>query len=179
MAVLTEVAWIIGVMTISFTASAFGNGANDVSNAYATSVAARTLTMPQAGILAMFTEFFGAVVLGGRVTGTIKNGIIDINRFTGTPAALVLTMGCVEFGSASWLMLATKVGFPVSTTQTVVGALVGAGISSGAQVSWGWKTGKRLADRRLLAHCSRHLGRHRRPAVCHPQVLRARAREVL
>ncbi|KAI6513375.1 hypothetical protein MCOR10_009248 [Pyricularia oryzae] len=141
MAVLTEVAWIIGVMTISFTASAFGNGANDVSNAYATSVAARTLTMPQAGILAMFTEFFGAVVLGGRVTGTIKNGIIDINRFTGTPAALVLTMGCVEFGSASWLMLATKIGFPVSTTQTVVGALVGAGISSGAQVSWGWKTG--------------------------------------
>ncbi|TLD31244.1 hypothetical protein PspLS_01856 [Pyricularia sp. CBS 133598] len=141
MGALPDVTWIIGLMSLSFTASAFGNGANDVSNAYATSVAARTLTMPQAGILAMFTEFFGAVVLGSRVTGTIKNGIIDINRFTNTPSALVLAMGCVEFGSASWLLLATKVGFPVSTTQTVVGALVGAGISSGAQVSWGWKKG--------------------------------------
>jgi len=99
--------WILAITTIAFVFSAFGNGANDVANSYATSVAARTLTMPQAGILATITEFVGAVGLGARVTSTIKNGIITINRFNGRPGALMLAMGCAEVGSATWLMVAT------------------------------------------------------------------------
>lgn len=141
MAVFERYDWIIALITIAFCGSSFGNGANDVANAYATSVAARTLTMPQVGFLSMVTEFVGAVALGKRVTGTIKNDVIDINRFSPTPAVLILAMACAEFASAFWLITATKLGFPVSTTQTIVGALVGVGIASGASVQWGWKDG--------------------------------------
>lgn len=55
--------WILAITFIAYIFSAFGNGANDVANAYATSVAARTLTMPQVGFLSILTEFFGAVVV--------------------------------------------------------------------------------------------------------------------
>ncbi|EUC27430.1 hypothetical protein COCCADRAFT_9979 [Bipolaris zeicola 26-R-13] len=133
--------WILAITTIAFVFSAFGNGANDVANAYATSVAARTLTMAQVGPLAIATEFIGAVALGARVTSTIKNGIIDIDRFIGNPGALMLVMGCAEVGSAFWLMLATKLGMPVSTTQTVVGAIVGAGFASQTDAKWAWEDG--------------------------------------
>lgn len=73
------------------------------------SVAAQTLTMPQVGFLAIITEFVGAVALGSRVTDTIKNGIIKIDRFAAAsnPGTLMLAMGCAEVGSASWLMIAT------------------------------------------------------------------------
>lgn len=141
MAVLEKYSWIIALISIAFCVSSFGNGANDVANSYATSVAARTLSMPVAGILASITEFVGAVALGSRVTGTIRSNVLDIKHFQAKPATLILTMACTEFGSATWLLIATSSGFPVSTTQTVVGALVGAGIAAGAKVSWGWKKG--------------------------------------
>ncbi|KAM0327195.1 hypothetical protein ACHAQA_006328 [Verticillium albo-atrum] len=141
MPALPQYDWILAITTIALCGSAFGNGANDVANAYATSVAARTLTMPQVGILSMITEFIGAVALGERVTGTIKNNIINIDHFTQRPAVLMVVMGCAEVASATWLIFATKMGMPVSTTQTIVGALVGAGIASGASVSWAWNDG--------------------------------------
>lgn len=135
--------WILAITTIAFVFSAFGNGANDVANSYATSVAAQTLTMPQVGFLSIITEFVGAVALGSRVTATIKNGIISIDRFraAANPGTLMLAMGCAEVGSASWLMFATKMGMPVSTTQTIVGALVGVGFATEAGVTWGWEAG--------------------------------------
>lgn len=133
--------WIIALISIFFCFSSFGNGANDIANSYATSVAARTLTMPQVGILSMVTEFVGAVALGSRVTSTIKNSIISINRFKATPGALILAMGCAEAGSATWLMVATRLGFPVSTTQTIVGALIGVGFASTAPIKWEWDSG--------------------------------------
>ncbi|PGG99232.1 hypothetical protein AJ79_08624 [Helicocarpus griseus UAMH5409] len=141
MAVLQKYDWILAIISIAFCASAFGNGANDVANAYATSVAARTLTMPQVGFLSMITEFVGAVALGSRVTDTIKSGIINIEHFKPSPGVMMLGMGCAEIGSAFWLLLATSLGFPVSTTQTVVGALVGVGLASRAGVTWGWEKG--------------------------------------
>ena len=133
--------WILGLTTIAFFFSAFGNGANDVANSYATSVAARTLNMVQVGILATITEFVGAVALGSRVTDTIKNGIINIERFEGKPGVLMLAMGCAEVGNATWLIIATALGFPVSTTQTVVGALIGVGFASQASITWAWESG--------------------------------------
>lgn len=138
---LIQYDWILALITIAFCGSSFGNGANDVANAYATSVAARTLKMWQVGILAIITEFIGAVALGKRVTGTIKNDVIDIGRFDNRPAVLMLTMMCAEIGSATWLLTATRFGFPVSTTQTIVGSLVGAGIASQASVTWEWTDG--------------------------------------
>lgn len=97
--------------------------------------------MPQVGFLSMGTEFTGAVALGSRVTSTIKNGIIDIDRFQDRPGVLMLAMGCAEVGSASWLMLATGLGWPVSTTQTIIGSLIGVGFATGASVQWAWGPG--------------------------------------
>lgn len=133
--------WILALTSIAFVVSAFSNGANDVANSYATSVAAKTLEMWQAGILAACTEFVGAVALGSRVTDTIKNGIIGIDRFHGKPGTLMLAMGCAEVGSASWLFIATTLGFPVSTTQTIVGALIGVGFASESPITWAWEDG--------------------------------------
>jgi PiT family inorganic phosphate transporter len=133
--------WILAITFIAYFFSAFGNGANDVANAYATSVAARTLSMVQVGFLSICTEFFGAVVLGERVTDTIKNGIITIERFEGRPGVLMLAMGCAEVGSATWLMVATSLGMPVSTTQTIVGALIGVGFASQSAITWEWTSG--------------------------------------
>ncbi|PGH14979.1 hypothetical protein AJ80_05742 [Polytolypa hystricis UAMH7299] len=141
MAVLQKYDWIIALISIAFCFSSFGNGANDVANAYATSVSARTLTMPQVGVLSMVTEFVGAVAMGSRVTTTIKNGIIDIGRFESSPATLILGMACAETASAFWLMLATGIGFPVSTTQTIVGSLIGVGFASQASIKWAWESG--------------------------------------
>lgn len=133
--------WILAITFIAYILSAASNGANDVANSYATSVAARTLTMMQVGPLAFVTEFFGAVALGDRVTDTIKNGIITIDRFEGEPGVLMLAMGCAEVGSAGWLTFATFAGMPVSTTQTIVGALVGVGFASQSPIKWTWQSG--------------------------------------
>lgn len=133
--------WILALTTIAFVGSAFGNGANDVANSYATSVSARTLKMWQVGILAACTEFVGAVALGARVTDTIKSGIIDTNRFNGNAGTLMLAMGCAEVGSAFWLLVATRMGWPVSTTQTIVGALCGVGFASQTKIHWEWASG--------------------------------------
>jgi phosphate/sulfate permease len=99
--------------------------------------------MVQVGFLSIVTEFVGAVALGARVTDTIKNGIINIDRFQAPaePGTLMLAMGCAEVGSAAWLMFATRSGMPVSTTQTIVGALVGVGFATNAGVTWGWESG--------------------------------------
>lgn len=78
-------------------------------------MAAKTLTMMQVGFLSAITEFVGAVGLGARVTGTIKNGIISIDRFREPgvhPGTLMLSMGCAEVGSAAWLMFATRLVRP-------------------------------------------------------------------
>ena len=99
--------------------------------------------MVQAGFLSIVTEFVGAVALGARVTDTVKNGIINIDRFQAPaePGTLMLAMGCAEVGSAAWLMFATRAGMPVSTTQAIVGALVGVGFATKAGVTWGWESG--------------------------------------
>ncbi|KAJ4384924.1 hypothetical protein N0V86_000528 [Didymella sp. IMI 355093] len=138
---LSKYNWILAITTIAFVASSASNGANDVANSYATSVAARTLKMWHAGILACFTEFLGAVALGSRVTSTIKSGVFGLTKFQPAPPTFMLVMGCAEIGSATFLTIATLYGMPVSTTQTVVGALAGAGIAAQTPLKWGWATG--------------------------------------
>ena len=133
--------WIVAIVSIALCLSAFGNGANDVANSFATVVAARTLTMAQAGCISLFTEFGGATVLGARVTSTIKNGIIDIEHFSADPTTLLVAMSSAEIAAAIWLITATRLGFPVSTTHTTVGAVAGAGIGAAASVTWEWKDG--------------------------------------
>ena len=117
---------------------AWGIGANDVANAMGTSVGARALTLAQAILVACIFEFAGAYLAGGEVTSTIRKGIIDPNLLQGTPDLLVFGMLAALLAAGTWLLIASSRGWPVSTTHSIVGAIVGfaaVGISVDA-VSW-------------------------------------------
>ena len=117
---------------------AWGIGANDVANAMGTSVGARALTLAQAILVACVFEFAGAYLAGGEVTSTIRKGIIDPNLLQDTPDLLVFGMLAALLAAGTWLLIASSRGWPVSTTHSIVGAIVGfaaVGISVDA-VSW-------------------------------------------
>lgn len=118
---------------------AWGVGANDVANAMGTSVGSRALTVKQAIIIAMVFEFAGAYLAGGEVTGTIRKGIIDANVMAGSPELLIYGMMSSLLAAAIWLVIASMMGWPVSTTHTIVGAIVGfAAVGIGVEyVQWG------------------------------------------
>ncbi len=118
---------------------AWGVGANDVANAMGTSVGSKALTVKQAILIAMIFEFAGAYLAGGEVTSTIRKGILDPAIISNTPELLVYGMMASLLAAGSWLLIASMMGWPVSTTHSIVGALVGfaaVGISVDA-VNWG------------------------------------------
>ena len=117
---------------------AWGVGANDVANAMGTSVGSKALTIKQAILIAMVFEFCGAYLAGSEVTSTIRKGIVDPMLFDAVPEQLVFGMLASLFAAGTWLLLATMKGWPVSTTHTIVGALVGfALVTVGAEaVNW-------------------------------------------
>lgn len=102
---------------------AWGVGANDVANAMGTSVGSRALTIKQAILIAMVFEFAGAYLAGGEVTDTIKNGIVDATMIT--PDLMVLGMMSALLAAGTWLLVASTRGWPVSTTHSIVGAVIG------------------------------------------------------
>jgi len=104
---------------------AWGVGANDVANAMATSVGSKALTIKQAVIIAAIFEFLGAYLAGGQVTKTIRKGMIDADLLSGTPELLVFGMLASLLAAGIWLLVATRAGWPVSTTHSIVGAIVG------------------------------------------------------
>ncbi|MCI2283346.1 inorganic phosphate transporter [Colwellia sp. MSW7] len=104
---------------------AWGIGANDVANAMGTSVGSKALSIKQAIIIAMVFEFAGAYLAGGEVTSTIRKGIIDASFFVDSPELLVFGMISALFAAATWLLIASALGWPVSTTHSIVGAIVG------------------------------------------------------
>ncbi|PSW04446.1 inorganic phosphate transporter [Photobacterium lipolyticum] len=104
---------------------AWGIGANDVANAMGTSVGSKALTIKQAIIIAMIFEFAGAYLAGGEVTSTIRKGIIDANYFVNAPEQLVFGMIASLLAAGLWLLIASYLGWPVSTTHSIVGAIVG------------------------------------------------------
>ncbi|PRO71722.1 inorganic phosphate transporter [Alteromonas alba] len=117
---------------------AWGIGANDVANAMGTSVGSKALTIKQAIIIAMIFEFAGAYLAGGEVTSTIRKGIIDTAYFIDIPEYLVLGMISALFAAGIWLGVASYLGWPVSTTHSIIGAIIGftaVGVSMDA-VAW-------------------------------------------
>jgi PiT family inorganic phosphate transporter len=118
---------------------AWGIGANDVANAMATSVGSKALTIKQAILVAAVFEFLGAVLAGGEVTSTIRKGIVDTDLLTGTPELLIYGMLAALLAAGTWLFIASRNGWPVSTTHSIVGAIVGfAAVGIGVDaVQWG------------------------------------------
>ena len=118
---------------------AWGIGANDVANAMGTSVGSGALTFKQAVIIAAIFEFTGAVLAGGEVTKTIRKGIIDVSSLEQTPEILIHGMLASLLAAGCWLLIATRKGWPVSTTHSIVGAIVGFGaVCIGMEaVQWG------------------------------------------
>nr|WP_136250349.1 inorganic phosphate transporter [Ningiella ruwaisensis] len=117
---------------------AWGIGANDVANAMGTSVGSKAITLKQAIIIAMIFEFAGAYLAGGEVTSTIRKGIIDAGYFSNVPEYLVLGMIASLLAAGLWLLIASYYGWPVSTTHSIIGAIVGftaVGVSTEA-VEW-------------------------------------------
>ena len=120
---------------------AWGVGANDVANAMGTSVGAGAITIKQAIVIAMIFGFTGAWLAGGEVTSTIRSSIIDIEAagFEDRPELLVFGMLSSLLAAGIWLLVASKYGWPVSTTHSIIGAIVGfavVGISSDSGM-WG------------------------------------------
>ncbi len=105
-------------------------GANDVANNVGPAVGSKTLTMAGAILIAVIFESAGAIIAGGDVVTTIKKGIIDPSSITDTSTFIWLMMSALLAG-ALWLNLATFFGMPVSTTHSIVGGVLGAGIAAG------------------------------------------------
>lgn len=104
---------------------AWGIGANDVANAMATSVGSKAITIKQAIIIAAVFEFSGAVLAGGQVTNTIRKGIVDVEALSSSPELILYGMLSSLLAAGIWLLIASRNGWPVSTTHSIVGAIVG------------------------------------------------------
>jgi len=122
---------------------AFGIGANDCANSFATSVAAQSVTLKQAVMIASVCEFLGAMLLGSSVATTIRNKVVDVNLFTDEPEVLMYGMLCSLVTSAFILNVSNYLSMPVSTTHTIVGAIVGFSLAAKgfSSVNW-WVTGQ-------------------------------------
>ena len=139
MDLLSQHAHIYMILAIVFGLfMAWGIGANDVANAMATSVGSKAITIKQALVLAAIFEFTGAYLAGGQVTETIRKGLVDTNVFASNPEVLIWGMLASLLAAGIWLLLATYRGWPVSTTHSIVGAIVGfASVGVGTEaVNW-------------------------------------------
>lgn len=119
---------------------AFNIGGNDVANSFGTSVGAGTLTISQALVVAAIFEVSGAMIAGGEVTKTIRKGIVDFSTMTIEPMQMIFIMMSALLAGAFWLFFATKKGYPVSTTHSIVGGIVGSSITLGFILN-GWESG--------------------------------------
>ena len=104
---------------------AWAIGANDVANSMGTSVGAGAVTVGGAIVIAGVFEFLGAFLAGGEVTSTIRNGIIDAESLQHDPDLLVFGMLSALLAAAVWLTIASRFGWPVSATHSIVGAIIG------------------------------------------------------
>jgi inorganic phosphate transporter, PiT family len=114
-------------------------GANDVANAMGTSVGSKALTFKQAIMIAAVAEFLGAFFVGGEVSDTIRKGMLDPTVFEAVPYHLVYGMISALLAAALWLHIASYLGWPVSTTHSIVGGVVGFGVIAGGMdvINWG------------------------------------------
>ncbi|WP_369819485.1 inorganic phosphate transporter [Thermotoga sp. KOL6] len=117
---------------------AFSIGANDVANSMATAVGARAITVRQAAFIAMFLEFLGAVMFGAHVSQTIVKGIVKVEMVQ--PVELMYGALSALLAASLWILIATNWGYPVSTTHSIVGGMIGFGLVATGFTGINWKT---------------------------------------
>ena len=130
---------VLGLVIVLGLYMAFSIGANDVANAMGTSVGSRALTIRQAVLVAAVFEFAGAFLAGGHVTKTIRNGILDPVMMAGDLDATIYGMLAALTAAGTWLLIASRLGWPVSTTHSIVGGIAGFGaVALGLEaIQWG------------------------------------------
>jgi len=134
----TDYTWIVGVGCVLGIFMAYGIGGNDTANSFGTSVGSRALTIRQALIVAAFCESAGAMGLGFSVTDTIRGGILNYKVYTDAPEVMMLGMMCSLGAAGIFMVLATLWEMPVSTTHSIVGAIIGFGLVSHGSSAVKW-----------------------------------------
>ncbi|AMO36801.1 inorganic phosphate transporter [Thauera humireducens] len=114
-------------------------GANDVANNVGPAVGSKALSLAGALVIAAVFEAAGALIAGGEVVGTIRNGIINPDLITDSDTFVWIMLAALLAG-ALWLNIATAVGAPVSTTHSIVGAVLGAGMAAAGPSIVDWET---------------------------------------
>ncbi|KAL2133027.1 hypothetical protein VTI74DRAFT_2999 [Chaetomium olivicolor] len=145
-AVLSQYDYVFAIGTFFALLDAYNNGANDVANAWATSVSSRSISYRQAMIFGTIFEMLGAITVGARTAETIKNGIIPNEAFRGNAGVQMLAFTCALAAASSWVMWCTRHSAHVSSTYSLVSAVAGVGVATvgASKVQWGWNDGKGL-----------------------------------
>ena len=162
--------FMIGVLTFSFLSNggisnnmflaiaaligaymAMNIGANDVANNVGPAVGSKALTLTTAIIIAAVFEAAGALIAGGEVVNTIKSGIVDITAFGDNPNPFIWAMMAALLAAALWLNFATMMRAPVSTTHSVVGGVMGAGIAAAGFSVVSWSTMAKIATSWIIS----------------------------
>ena len=132
--------WILVFGSFISFYNAWGIGANDCANSFATSVGAKVLTLKQAILVAAVFEFLGAFLMGSHVTSAIRKKIVSIDIFEDEPGALMFGMLCSNMAAGIWLNVATYFKYPVSTTHSIIGAIIGFSLAYGGKDAIVWKS---------------------------------------
>uniref|UniRef100_UPI0037E71C88 sodium-dependent phosphate transporter 1-B n=1 Tax=Semicossyphus pulcher TaxID=241346 RepID=UPI0037E71C88 len=135
---LTEYTWLLIVGFIIAFILAFSVGANDVANSFGTAVGSGVVTLRQACILATVFETLGSVLLGAKVSETIRKGIIDVGMYNGSEQVLMAGSISAMFGSAVWQLAASFLKLPISGTHCIVGATIGFSLVAKGQQGVRW-----------------------------------------
>ncbi|KAI5358730.1 putative phosphate transporter [Septoria linicola] len=144
--VLTDYTYVFVIGTFFALLDAYNNGANDVANAWATSVSSRSISYRWAMVLATVFEMVGAITVGARTADTIKNGIIPNSAFQDNAGVQMLAFTCALAGASMWVMWCTRHSAHVSSTYSLISSVAGVGVATAgaANVQWGWNDGKGL-----------------------------------
>ncbi|XP_073837481.1 na[+]-dependent inorganic phosphate cotransporter type III [Musca autumnalis] len=135
-----EVLWIVIVGFIIAFVLAFGIGANDVANSFGTSVGSGVLTIRQACVLATVCEISGAVLIGYKVSDTMRKGILEVGLYEGYEDELMLGCLAALASSAIWLLVATFLKLPISGTHSIVGSTIGFSLVARGTQGLKWST---------------------------------------
>ncbi|KAF6842429.1 sodium phosphate [Colletotrichum musicola] len=143
---LDQYTYVFAIGTFFAMLDAYNNGANDVANAWATSVSSRSITYRQAMIFGTIFEMLGAITVGARTAETIKNGIIPNSAFNDNAGVQMLAFTCALAAASSWVMWCTRHSAHVSSTYSLISAVAGVGVATAGadKVQWGWNKGKGL-----------------------------------